>query len=150
MKPKQPYQGSAKQLRRLANRRPNTQPVSTRVMAISLSTGEEVIYETIRRAAEIGGFEYSSIRNCLHGRQKSHAGFRFEADTPLRAKAVESNITKVAALRNQGLDNQAIADKLGLVLGTVAVYGSQAVNLGLTKRYRDVLDDLEFANTKLG
>lgn len=124
-------------------------PLKTSVIATSIKTGDVVIYPSIRQCSERGGFEYSSVRNCLHGRQKSHAGFTFEAATPLRARKANGNIPKVAALRNRGLDNDAIAAKLGISPRTVPVYASQAVNMGLTKVWREILEDMELAGTKL-
>lgn len=124
-------------------------PMKTGVTATSIRTGDVVHYPSIRQASEIGGFIYSSVRNCLHGRQKSHAGFTFEASSPLRKRKANGNIPKVAALRNQGVDNDTIAKMLGMSPKTVPVYASQAVNMGLTKTWREICEDRELANTKL-
>lgn len=115
----------------------------TAVMAISLTTGERIKYETIRQCAELGGFDYSSVRNVLHGRQKSHAGFKFEALTPLRQGKPNTNIVKVARLRNMGLSNGEIAERMKLKPATIPYYAAQAVNMGLTKTYRQVQAELE-------
>lgn len=120
-------------------------PAKTAVVAISLATGERTRYPTIRQCADIGGFDYSSVRNCLHGRQKSHAGFKFEALTPLRQKKPNGNIVKVAELRNQGLSNEEIAEVMSLKPATIPYYACQASNMGLTKSYREVQDDLKWA-----
>ncbi|MGL4505770.1 MAG: LuxR C-terminal-related transcriptional regulator [Aeromonas sobria] len=120
-------------------------PAKTAVVAICLTTGNRAEFATIRRCADEGGFEYTSVRNCLHGRAKSHAGHRFEALTPLRKTKTTTNIAKVAALRNKGLSNPEIAKKLGISPSTIPVYASQAVALGLTKTWHEVQQDLAFA-----
>ncbi|APU01208.1 hypothetical protein [Aeromonas phage 32] len=144
-KQKKPYQGSARQLRRLANRKPDAQPARTAVKATCTVTGHVSTYDSIRKCADVGGFDYTSIRAALSGRLPSHAGHTFEALTPLRKEKPAPNLTKVAELRNKGMSNQEIADELSMTIGTVAVYACQAVHLKLTKKYRDVLEDLAFA-----
>ncbi|MGL5215852.1 MAG: hypothetical protein ACRC8R_12050 [Aeromonas hydrophila] len=118
-------------------------PAKTAVVAISEATGERTHYPTIRQCAELGGFDYSSVRNVLHGRQKSHAGFKFEALTPLRQGKPNTNIVKVARLRNMGLSNAEIAERMSLKPSTIPYYAAQAVNMGLTKTYREVKEELE-------
>lgn len=120
-------------------------PAKTAVAAICLTTGTRVEFPTIRRCSDEGGFDYTAIRNCLHGRAKSHAGHRFEALGPLRKVKTTTNIAKVAQLRNKGLSNPEIAKKLGLDPKTIPVYACQAVALGLTKKWREVAEDLAFA-----
>ncbi|ANZ52250.1 putative HNH homing endonuclease [Aeromonas phage Ahp2] len=127
-------------------KKPKKMPAKTAVVAISIATGERVSYPTIRQCAELGGFEYSSVRNVLHGRQKSHAGFTFEALTPLRQKKPNGNIVKVAELRNKGLSNNEIAEKLGLKPSTIPFYACQATNMGLTDTYRRVQERLAIKN----
>lgn len=121
-------------------------PAKTAVVAISLATGERTEYPTIRRCADEGGFEYSSVRNVLHGRQKSHSGFKFEALSPLRQKKPNGNIVKVAELRNKGLSNEEIAKVMSLKPSTIPYYACQASNMGLTKSYREVQEELAHKN----
>lgn len=150
-KPKQPYQGSARQKRRLANRNPNAQPARTAVKATCLSSGKVFEWPSIRQCADDGGFDYTSIRNALTGKSKDnvHAGHRFEAATPLRQTKPTTNVVKVAKMRNKGMGNVEIAKVLGFTTSTVAVYACHARNLGLTLTLREVRENLEFAGTKL-
>ncbi|AWH15009.1 putative HNH homing endonuclease [Aeromonas phage 85AhydR10PP] len=123
--------------------KPKKMPARTSVEATCLTTGNVAVFRSIRSCAEDGGFEYSSIRNCLHGRLKAHAGHSFRALSPLREKKQCGNIVKVAKLRNRGLSNAQIAMKLGISPKTVPVYASQAVSAGLTKTWHEVQEDMK-------
>ncbi|APU00792.1 hypothetical protein [Aeromonas phage Asp37] len=150
-KPKQPYQGSARQKRRLAQRNPSAQPARTAVRAICQSSGVVHEWASIRKCADEGGFDYTSVRNALTGKSKDciHAGHKFEAVTPLRRTKPTTNVVKIAKMRNRGMGNVEIAKVLGFTTNTVAVYACHARNLGLTKTLREVREDLEFAGKQL-
>ncbi|MGL4355698.1 MAG: hypothetical protein ACRCTP_17835 [Aeromonas popoffii] len=145
---KQPYQGSARQKRRLAQRNPNAQPARTAVKATCLSSGNVYEWSSIRKAADEGGFDYTSLRNALTGKAKGnvHAGHRFEASTPLRQTKPTSNVVKIAEMRNKGMGNVEIAKVLGFTTNTVAVYACHARNLGLTKTLAEVREELAHKN----
>ncbi|MGL5285921.1 MAG: hypothetical protein ACRC8D_07250 [Aeromonas sp.] len=119
---------------------------SIKIKATSQLTGEEFVYDSIRDAARKGGFNYNSIRWCLLGIQGSHVGFVFERLSPPRPPSNRSTVTtRVAQLRNEGLSNAQIAERLNMDQRYVAMIASHAILMGLTKKYHTVQRELKRA-----
>lgn len=117
---------------------------AVKVKAVNLATGESAVYASMGIAAKKGGWCLTAIRSCVRGTMPSHGGYSFQAMEGL-APLLSSNPVIIAAkLRNKGMTNQQIADKMSITLNTARYYCSQGVNLGICKTYHETRIDAEF------
>ncbi|MGL5589049.1 MAG: NUMOD1 domain-containing DNA-binding protein [Aeromonas veronii] len=116
-------------------------PLRTAVIATNVTTGEVIHFPSIQQAAK-GGFTYSSVRNALRTGH-THAGFTFKPKGKLRPLKVNNLVTRVARLRNKGMRNKDIAEKLNIQRGTVGCYASIAHKMGLCLTYAETMENLE-------
>lgn len=108
-----------------------TAPRSTAVRATCLATGTVHTFRSIKEASLAGGFNRDQVSRCIRGTSRTHAGHTF-CVIGKKHPAKRGNLThKVAALRNRGLSNDAIANELCVSLNTARAYASRAVTAGL-------------------
>lgn len=104
----------------------------TPVIATCQTTGQTYHYKSITDAATKGGFERSCVVSCVHGKQKSHAGYTFRAPSKPTWKP-SPRLVQVSELRNQGLSNIQISALIGINAQSVKAKACQARALGLIK-----------------
>lgn len=117
-------------------------PAATPVQAFNVATGEIHTYASMRQAATLGGFDYTSVKNCVQGKTPIHAGFRFKAVGEVRKTKANNLISRVAGLRRKGLTNRQIAEQLGITKNTACVYACKANNMGLCLTYWETCEKL--------
>ncbi|APU00873.1 hypothetical protein [Aeromonas phage 59.1] len=112
---------------------PAKRPQSTAVIATSIATGEQRLYASMQEAADVGGFSYQYVIQCVRGLIKHHGGFTFMAVSGQRPLSEPTpRLKRVADLRNEGMVTKDIAKLLGLAVETVQKYQKQAARIGLT------------------
>ncbi|MGL5483812.1 MAG: RNA polymerase sigma factor [Aeromonas veronii] len=118
-------------------------PTSTAIRGTRIHKGVKhvVEYPSIVAAAE-GGFSTYAIRQAVRGRQSHHAGYKWEALTPIK-ESIPPRTAEVARLRNEGKTNEEIAAIMGITVGHVSCRASRAVSMGLTKTFARVRRDLK-------
>ncbi|MGL4506622.1 MAG: winged helix-turn-helix domain-containing protein [Aeromonas sobria] len=102
------------------------------IIATSLATGEQYVYQSIAEAADVHDLSTRYVGECARGLIKHYAGFTFAPVSGIPEDVKPSpRLLPIAELRNQGMTAKQIAEATGLKLETVRRYGKQAERLGL-------------------
>ncbi|MGL5285920.1 MAG: hypothetical protein ACRC8D_07245 [Aeromonas sp.] len=106
-------------------------PAHVPVTATNIETGEVLEFKTIMDAVKRGGFDYTCVRKCVHGRQGQHAGYTWKAAEPLRGSGIVTRAHLVADRLKAGLTTQEIAQEMGLTHHYIKCQKYQAEGMGL-------------------
>lgn len=108
-------------------------PKKIAIIATCLTTGNVTRFATMMEAATKGGFEYSGVMACVHGRTPQYVGHTFKREDAAQYRP-RGRVVQISELYKAGQTIREIADDLGLKYKSVATKVIQARHLGLLPR----------------
>lgn len=104
------------------------QPNSTPVTGTCSRTGKLYSYPSFA-SVEHDGYCSKRVRDCVHGRAKTHGGLIWKAAGPLRPTNGNRRALQIAELYNAGMTYEEIGQKEGITLQMARRYVNAARSL---------------------